>query len=170
MGGGGQVAELELGSFRPSASNLFFKDFVWTLSVIIAMVLWVQVIFIWPMVNDGSSEAADPGSALIFVAAADSVLTVGVVLWRYGRARALAGSGVVTRARVTKVSEVVGTHWIVYEFHLEGAAYTGRMGGGPLAERWELDPLVGKELVLLVDPKRPKVHLPLSKPGQGVRR
>jgi hypothetical protein len=171
MVGSGSIAELETGAFRPGISDLFFKDYIWTVFVVTAAVLWVQALVIWPMIGDGSAETANSASILLIGAAADSVLVVGIICWRYSRAKALAERGIVTKARVAKVAGIGGDSLrVVYEFQVEGKTYTGSMGGGPFAARWELEALIGKEIMLLVDPRKPKVHMRLSKLGKGVRR
>jgi len=168
MGGSDSIAELETGAFRPGTSDLFFKDFVWALFVVTAATLWVLALVVLPMMDDGTTEMADAASILSVAAAVDSALVVGVIYWRYGRAKALAERGVVTKARIAKVAGIGDSLRVVYEFHVEGKAYTGSMGGGPFAARWELEALIGKDITLLVDPQKPKVHLMLSKLGKEV--
>jgi len=168
MVGSGSIAELETGAFRPGTSDLFFKDFLWLTFVMTAATLWVLALVVLPSMDDGTTDMADAASILSAAAAVDSALVVGVIYWRYGRAKTLAERGVVTKARITKVAGVGDSLRVVYEFRVEGTTYTGSTGGGSFAARWELEALIGKDITLLMDPQKPKVHVMLSKLGKEV--
>ncbi|MCU0860432.1 MAG: hypothetical protein MUE55_07610, partial [Thermoplasmata archaeon] len=69
--------------------------------------------------------------------------------------------------KVTAVGDQVG---VEYEFLVEGKTHKGSRGGGMFATREKLGALVGNDIMLLVDPQKPKVHVMLSKLEQVIRR
>lgn len=156
------MGETDHGAFRPSASELFRKDMLWMLLVMGTVSVWVVALAVFPMMDDGSPEMDEMISVMLIVAVADTALTAFVIRWRYLMAKGLAERGVVTRAKVVKAVWDGGAH-IECEYSVEGKSYTTTFSAGMTDTVERAQRHVGKEVVLLVDPQKPKSPKMLTK-------
>lgn len=156
------MGETDHGAFRPSASELFKKDKVWMILTVGTVMAWVVALMVLPMMDDGSPEMDEIVSVMLLVAVADTALAAIVIRWRYLMAKGLAERGVVTRAKVTKAVWDGGAQ-IECEYPVEGKTYTTAFSAGMSDTVEKAQRHVGKEVVLLVDPQKPKSPKMLTK-------
>lgn len=162
MGGIGTMGETDYGAFRPSASELFKKDTFWMLLAIGTVSMWVVALVVFPMMDDGSPEMDETTTTMLIVAVADTVLTAFAIRWRYLIAKGLAERGIVTKAKVVKAVWDGGAQ-IECEYSVEGKTYTTAFSAGMSDTVEKAQRHVGREIVLLVDPQKPKWPKKLSK-------
>jgi hypothetical protein len=159
--GGQQTAEYVS---RPTLWNLLGKDVFLYAVVSSTVVIWAVYFAIFGMLNDEiTTDSGLTGSQMFVIFLLMTLGDIGILGWRVRTLSTFVNHGVEATGRVVGITTVGDQVGVDYEHDFQGSNLKGSIGLGGFATHKTAERFIGREIILLVNPEKPKRTLVLTK-------